>query len=371
MSLILWWLAWPQRRYQGERSVLRQWINDQAKEPGMALWVVRAGRHGEREAHALKNGRALIGWEQLPDLGRITLREEVEQLLREKCPTYKPATIAGYTGQLWAFLHRMVKGDLVVMPLKAQPAIAVGEVTGPYAYVSDVAEDLRHGRPVRWLRTDLPRSELDQDLRMSIIAPTLFVFQVSRDDAEGRIRRMLDGRAPPRPKDSDVAELEPERTLDLSAIASDQIREHISRNYRSHDLSQLIGQILRAQGYQVMISPAGPDGGIDILAGSGPMGFDPPRIAVQVKSGDAPVDVAVLRELQGVMPRFGAEQGLIVSWGGFKDSVLKEARPLFFRIRLWDSASIIEALSAHYDQLPEALQAEIPMKRMWVLAEGE
>ncbi len=101
------------------------------------------------------------------------------------------------------------------------------------------------------------------------------------------------------------------------------------------------------------------------------MGFDPPRIAVQVKSSDAPVDVGVLRELQGVMPRFGADQGLIVSWGGFKESVMREARQLYFRIRLWDSGDVIAALAEHYDRLPDAMQAEIPMKQVWTLVVEE
>lgn len=43
------------------------------------------------------------------------------------------------------------------------------------------------------------------------------------------------------------------------------------------------------------------------------MGFEAPRLCVQVKSGDDPVDVTVLRELRGVMKAYRAEQGLIVS----------------------------------------------------------
>ena len=64
------------------------------------------------------------------------------------------------------------------------------------------------------------------------------------------------------------------------------------------------------------------------------MGFESPRLCVQVKSGDLPSDVKVLRELQGVMKNYQAEQELIVSWGGFKGTVYKEARRLFFEIRL-------------------------------------
>jgi restriction system protein len=101
------------------------------------------------------------------------------------------------------------------------------------------------------------------------------------------------------------------------------------------------------------------------------MGFDQPRLCVQVKSSDSPVDVGVLRELQGVMRNFGADRGLLVSWGGFKGSVLSEARRLFFDIRLWDAGDLVTTLLENYGSLPEAFQAELPLKRTWVLVPGE
>jgi len=97
------------------------------------------------------------------------------------------------------------------------------------------------------------------------------------------------------------------------------------------------------------------------------MGFDRPRLAVQVKSSDSPADVSVVRELQGVMPRFGADQGLVVSWGGFKDSVLREARQLFFAIRLWDAGDLVGAIQRNYQNLTPELQAELPLKQLWAL----
>jgi restriction system protein len=97
------------------------------------------------------------------------------------------------------------------------------------------------------------------------------------------------------------------------------------------------------------------------------MGFDHPRLVVQVKSGDQQLDVAPLRELQGVMPRFGAQQGLLVSWGGFRSSVQRESRQLYFQIRLWDARDIVDALLDNYDRLPEDLRAELPLKRIWTL----
>jgi len=37
----------------------------------MSVWLVRADRYGEREEAALKNGLAIIGWTELPDLCNV------------------------------------------------------------------------------------------------------------------------------------------------------------------------------------------------------------------------------------------------------------------------------------------------------------
>jgi restriction endonuclease len=59
-----------------------------------------------------------------------------------------------------------------------------------------------------------------------------------------------------------------------------------------------------------------------------------------------------LRELQGVVGNFGAQRGLLVSWGGFTKGARTEARRLFFQIRLWDSDAVIDKLQDVYDRLP-------------------
>jgi restriction system protein len=71
------------------------------------------------------------------------------------------------------------------------------------------------------------------------------------------------------------------------------------------------------------------------------------------------------------MSNFGAEQGLLVAWGGFKQSVGNEARQLFFNVRLWDQGELVRAVLEHYDRLPDDLQAELPLKRIWTLVPEE
>ncbi len=112
--------------------------------------------------------------------------------------------------------------------------------------------------------------------------------------------------------------------------------------------------------------------GVDLLAAPGPLGFGQPRICVQVKSTDSPVERVVLDQLIGTMQNFHAEQGLLISWGGFKQSVEKERASQFFRVRLWNRNDLIENLLAHYDHLDEDLRSELPQKRIWTITnQGE
>lgn len=76
------------------------------------------------------------------------------------------------------------------------------------------------------------------------------------------------------------------------------------------------------KGYCVVVSPPGAEGGVDILAGKGPLGFDPPRLVVQVESQDAAVDVSVL---QGVMSQFNASRGASCRLGSRVTSIYAES----------------------------------------------
>jgi restriction system protein len=341
----------------------------------MAFWGVRAGRDGEREDYALDHNIVVAGWHELPDLTAIQSREDLKALVQETYPTAKPGTISNWTGQLWAFHSRIGKDDIVALPLKTRSAIALGKIVGRYEYVENAPPGAQHSRAVKWFRTDIPRSIFDQDILYSL-GSAMTIFQVSRNNAEARIRQLVDsGFAKKIDNDGKEGEVSPVDSPDLyievERVSADRIANFIGEKFREHNLTRLVAGILVSQGYKVYQSPPGPDGGADILAGKGPLGFDPPRLAVQVKSGASPVDVKVMRELLGVMPAFGADQGLLVSWGGFKESVRKEARQKWFNLRLWAADDIVAALQDNYQQLPEELQAELPFKRIWTLVDTE
>lgn len=338
----------------------------------MTLWLVRGGRNGEFESAAWDTGRAIIEW-SVPDLSAVTEREALRRVLAEAYPGESVKRLTNWESQLWPFARVMQRGDLVAMPRKSRGDIALGEVAGDYMRMDG---DL-HGRPIKW-RAEVPRKNFGQDLLYSLGA-FMTVCRVTRNDAERRIDSLsrtghdpglAQGRAALSTDRADdwVAD-EASASPDLEEVGLETIRNRLNAAYKGHGLSHLIGAILRTQGYHVRVSPAGPDGGVDVLAGHGPLGFDQPRMVVQVKSQDAPVDVGVLRELQGVMHQFSAQQGLLVAWGGVKRSLEQEAQRLFFQIRLWDAADVVRAFLDAYDRLPDDIQASVPCKRVWVPAE--
>ena len=339
----------------------------------MTLWLVRCG-DGAIEEEVVAQGIVGIGWGALGDLTGLPDRDAVKAryMATHDESGHKLQT---NLAQVYGFYARIQIGDLVALPLKHTPAIAFGRVTGGYHYVPDAHPFITHQRTVEWINTEVPRSSIDQDLLYSLGA-FLTVCKIERHDAEARILAVLNGTPIPAPAGHEETEVSDiggsvPFEVDLAQHAKDQIRAHIEERFQSHALSSLVEAVLQAQGYTTKLSPPGPDGGVDVLAGSGRNGFDNPRLAVQVKSGKQVMDAPSIRDLIGTMQNFRATHGLFVSWSGFNAGAQKLARDVFFTVRLWDSDELIEQIFEHYDKLPDEVRADIPLRRIWTLMPPE
>jgi restriction system protein len=342
----------------------------------MSLWMVRGRKFGAEESLALEKSLACIGFSEVPDLSQASSKEQILELIRNSYPDEKEAAYRNYVSQLFSFAHRMKTGDLVAMPFRNRPQVALGQISGPYQYRTDLG-DVHHTRPTKWMRTDIPRKSFAQDLLCSLDA-CMTVCQIQRNNAEERIRVLLEGKGDsavmPTTIDASNENIESavvEANLDIERYAHDQIIGYIESHFKGHELARLIDVILKAEGYTTHFSQPGPDGGVDILAGKGALGFDGLKLCVQVKSSQYPADVTVLRGLQGTMATFKADQGLLVSWGGFNNAVEREARLSFFSVRLWDADDLVDALLRNYERLPGDLKSELPLKRIWALVPEE
>lgn len=333
----------------------------------MKVWLIRAGKHGQDENTALVNNLAIIGWNEYPNLSSIHSREELYNIAEQVEPDQSKGYYVASVGQLNAFLFKIKEGDIVALPLKNKPQVALGYVKEPYKYL-EVDGEKRHTRAVEWVRTDIPRTQFGQDLLYSLGA-FMTVCQIKRNNAAERIKRMIEGHPDPGwvPSEELIDTDEEAQSFNIKQIAQDQIIAQIQKNFKGHALAKLIKCVLDAEGYVTYLSPPGPDKGIDILAAKGTFGFESPKLCVQVKSSNDPLGRSVLNELIGTMKKVDAEQGLLVSWGGFKSTTEKEAIESFFTIRLWDSEAIMKAVFKNYDRLPEEIQTALPLERIWML----
>ena len=277
--------------------------------------------------------------------------------------------------QAWAFSHTAQVGDIVVLPLKTRPGqVALGRIVKPYEYVA-IGGEKRHTIKVNWLKPDVPRSAFKQDLLYSFGA-FMTVCRIQRNDAEQRVAAVISGKPDPGFTEPDESFGEKEQVqiatdkgaiIDLAQAAQDELVAHIRKQFQAHDLARLVAAVLEAEGFVTHVSPPGPDGGADILAGRGPLGLDSPTLCVQVKATEASADVKLFRELVGTMDTFKADQGLLVCWGGFTQPLKQEARQKVFKVRLWDQSDIVNAVYRSYDKLSAEIQAELPLKRVWML----
>lgn len=337
------------------------------------LWLVRLGKNGEFEGAALDQNQLNIGFGITESLSEAKTRDAVLGYIVDRFPDAKPGRQRNFAAQVNQFINVMQVGDIVVSPLKTQSCIAIGEVAGPYMQRSDGGPM----RQVKWLRTDIQRDAFKQDLLYSFGAIGT-ICEISRNDALNRVLAVAEGgkdsghgAAPSFPAktqtvDEDRAS-EASPSVNLAEIARDQIEARISSIFTGHDLTALVSAILAAQGYVTHVSPPGPDAGYDIVAGRGALGFDSPRLVVQVKSGNIVVDHPTLQSLNGCIHDANADHGLIVSWSGFKPTVRKETNKQYFRVRFWGRDELIDALLSVYDRLPEDITAALPLKRIWSL----
>lgn len=336
----------------------------------MSMWLCRAGRYGEYENKFLEEDRIYCTWNDLAvPLTQFPTKQDLQHYFTDSDPDVKVKTAMNWASQVWPFAHEMKAGEIVVLPSKIKPVVHFGKITGDYQYLPDNDNPYYHARKVDWFACGVPRVNFDQDILYSFGA----FMTICRIKQEDRVKAVIDafkGGKKPSPS-AFLVRQEEEESRDIENEAIGDIANLMIQKTKGHGLAKIVDAILRAKGFTTYVSPAGPDKGVDILASAGTLGFGSPRICVQVKSTDAPVDRAVLDQLGGVMKNFNAEYGLLVSWSGFKSSVISETAKQFFEIRLWTHKEIIEEFLRYYDRMDDDIKELIPLKRIWVVSVGD
>ena len=170
-------------------------------------WLIRAGSSGEDEDLNIEDGMAVVSFVQVPDLTDVSTWDQLKETVRHSHPGDTENKIGNVAGQLWALRTRVRPGDLVALPLKTTPFIALGIVTASYQYREVSGKGGRHMVSVDWKRIDVPRDAVQQDLLNSLGA-FMTVCEITRNDGTWRLQQILETGSDPGPRPESVERIE-------------------------------------------------------------------------------------------------------------------------------------------------------------------
>lgn len=327
-----------------------------------AIWGVHAGRTGDADSLFLDKQIVALGWHEMGDLSKLpATREAFRDRVAAVYPAKKPGAIPNNAGQLYRFVHELAIGDLVAYPSKVDRKIHIGRVNGAYAHVNG-SSGYVHQRKVKWLK-QVPRTAFTQGALYEIGSAMSF-FQI-RNYAD-EYRAFVDGKAPAEPpgKDETVAVVADE----IERSTRDFVLKRLSQELKGHPFAEFVAHLLNTMGYRTRLSPEGTDGGVDIIAHRDELGFEPPIIKVQVKSGEGSTGDPAVSALYGKIER--GEYGLVVSLGPYTNQAKSFARSKA-NLRLLDGEGVVDLIFQHYEQLDSKYKGLLPLKRVYVPESAE
>lgn len=143
-------------------------------------------------------------------------------------------------------------------------------------------------------------------------------------------------------------------------------------NKNPYDFQDLVAELLRAMGYYISeIAKRGPDGGIDIIAYTDPLGTSQPRIIVQVKHRpNDSISSDEVQKLAGTLKR-NTDVGIFVTSGTFSKPAIKEARESREHIELIDFNRLITLWQEYYPNLKDEQKNILPLHTIYFLGSSD
>lgn len=315
------------------------------------------GIHTRDDLLFLNNNVIAIGWSKLGDLSKIAPdREAFREKMTSIYPDSKKQAIATNTGQVYRFVHEIQIGDYVVFPSKIDRMINIGIVDGGYTHSTDTNEYVNQ-RKVKWLK-HLPRMSFSQGALYELgSAMTLFMIKNYSDEYLSALDKDFKKTVSADDADDESIGATAE---DIQDNTRDYILKELSHHLKGYDLEEFVADLLSAMGYRTKLSPHGGDSGIDITAYKDEL---PPRILVQVKSGDGDIKENTIQSLKGAMRE--GDYGLFVTLSNYTKNAQKylENTPI---IRGINGTELVELILDNYEKLSDKYRKLIPLKKVYI-----
>lgn len=297
-----------------------------------------------------------IGWKAMGDLSVLSPnRDAFKNKYQSVYPDAKLQAVANSAGMLYRFVYEMKIGDYVVFPSKFNREINIGIVESDYIYSPSETEYVQTRR-VKWLK-HFPRTAFSQGALYEVGSAMSF-FSIKNYAEE-----YLNALENPTKKAliaSDDEETVAKTAEDIIEATKDFILKELSKNLKGYDLEAFISDLLRAMGYHTTLSPHGGDRGIDITAYKDEL---PPRILVQIKSGDSDIRESTIQSLKGAMRE--GDYGLFVTLANYTKNAQKYLKntPI---IRGINGSELVDLILKYYDLLSEEYKSIIPLQKVYI-----
>ena len=328
-------------------------------EKEVRLW----GIHTRNDLLFLNENVIAIGWPQMGDLSKIDADREAFRKKMYACyPEDSKQSIATQNGQLYRFVHEMQIGDYVVFPSKIDRMINIGIIESDYFYCEEALNEVHqyiNRRKVKWLK-HLPRTLFSQGALYEV-GSAMSIFSVKNYAEEFMASLEKDFK-----KSVELLKNEDETIAATAEGIRDNTRDYIlkelRRQLKGYDLEEFVANLLKAMGYQAKVSKQGGDRGIDIIAYKDEL---PPRIIVQVKSGDGDIKETTIHSLRGAMAE--GDYGLFVTLSNYAKNAQKylQDHPI---IRGINGTELVELILKYYDELDDKYKNVIPLEKVYIPA---
>lgn len=320
------------------------------------------GIHTTDDNLFLSKNLIAIGWHEFGDLAKVDAdREAFKKHFVEVFPNAKKGQIPTSAGMLFRFMHEVRLGDYVIFPSKIDRKINIGEIIGDYYYDATDGNYMQR-RKVKWLK-HIPRTKFSQGALYEV--GSAMTFFAVKNYADEYLSALDDGFKGAILETDEEDESVAATAEDIRQSTKDYILKELSRKLKGYDLEEFVADLLDAMGYRTKVSSRGGDSGIDIIAYKDEL---PPRILVQVKSGDGDIRETTIQSLKGAMKE--GDYGLFVTLSDYakKAHEYLEATPI---IRGINGTELVELVLEHYDDLSERYKRIIPLEKVFIPVPNE
>ncbi|AKS45797.1 restriction system protein [Octadecabacter temperatus] len=314
----------------------------------------------------LEDGFVSMGWHELGNIFELPDdREAYKTAIAATYPDLKAGAVPVTAGIVYRFTHAVKAGDYVIYPSKHDGRVNIGTFTDTVERVNmgeDGLDELTHRRGVNWIES-FPRSDFTQ-AALYEIGSFITLFAVTKHAAEflAKVGVKTDADVPDEdtPNDDQV-------TQRVSAQAEQTTHDFVIKRIHSglsgYDFEEFTAHLLECMGYTARVSDKSGDGGVDVIAHTDELGFQPPIIKVQCKRQTGQIGEPDANQLLGTLG--DGEFGLFITLGSYSRParLLERNRS---KLRLIDGEELVDIILENYGKMSASYRTLIPLKQIYV-----